>query len=110
MGLGPASQPSSRAQCRDHGSCRTLMPRFHAIAEGRATTMPLRAGRAVRRAGGRGDLTYRPGSDGEPVLQDRLRTTQRARRFHATRVTAELAPAMRQLTGRTEMAFIATSN
>src|SRR5215510_6019212 len=110
-GLGPALQANRQGE-RNAGitaGAARLCSGSTPSQEGRATTMPQRAGRAVRPAGGRGDLTYRPGSDGERVLRDRLGTTQRARRFYATQVTAGLTPAMRQFTGRMEMAFTATS-
>lgn len=62
-----------------------------------------------RRGRGR-DNPRRPGSRGEHILQERYGTTERAGRFYDSQFSAQLTPEMIEFIGRTEMAFIATSD
>jgi uncharacterized protein len=52
----------------------------------------------------------RPGSRGEHLLQQQYGTTERASQFYASQLASELTPEMIEFIGRTEMAFIATSD
>ena len=54
--------------------------------------------------------TARPGSDGERVLQRRLRTSDRAERFYDEQVLDHLNERMREFVQRQEMFFLATSD
>ena len=50
------------------------------------------------------------GSLGEHILQQHCGTTERADRFYDSQLSDELTPRMTEFIGRTEMAFIATSD
>lgn len=61
---------------------------------------------AAAPAGGEG----LPGSAGEHLLQERVGSQDRARRFYDDQVLDHLNPAMREFVERQEMAFIATAD
>lgn len=52
----------------------------------------------------------RPGSDGEHALQQRLGTSERAKRFYDQQVLDHLNERMQEFVGRQEMFFLATSD
>lgn len=54
--------------------------------------------------------TTRPGSDGEHLVQQRMRTAERADRFYAEQVLDRLNPRMREFVARQEMFFLATAD
>ncbi|MEU5922596.1 pyridoxamine 5'-phosphate oxidase family protein [Streptomyces antimycoticus] len=56
------------------------------------------------------DRAWRPGSDGEHLLQRRLDTVDRADRFYDEQVLDHLNARMREFIGRQEMFFLATSD
>ncbi len=56
------------------------------------------------------DRAWRPGSDGEHLLQRRLGTVDRADRFYDEQVLDHLNVRMREFIGRQEMFFLATSD
>ncbi|NJP68906.1 pyridoxamine 5'-phosphate oxidase family protein [Streptomyces spiramenti] len=53
---------------------------------------------------------HRPGSAGQWSVQERLGTTEAARRFHAEQVVGRLNRRMREFVARQEMFFLATSD
>jgi hypothetical protein len=58
----------------------------------------------------RDDQPPRPGSWGEHILQELHGTRDRASQFYDAQLSGQLTPKMMEFIGRTEMAFIATSD